>query len=41
MTLQGHLQNGYAVNAEIAAVHLGLGNREKALEYLDKACNRI
>ncbi|MDH4271199.1 MAG: protein kinase [Candidatus Aminicenantes bacterium] len=37
--LEGHLQRGYAVNAEIAAVYLGLGNREKALEYLDKACD--
>jgi eukaryotic-like serine/threonine-protein kinase len=35
--LEGNLKKGYLVNAEIAAVHLGLGNREKALEYLDKA----
>ena len=35
--LEEYLQGGYAVNAEIAAVHLGLGNREKALGYLEKA----
>jgi TolB-like protein/Flp pilus assembly protein TadD/tRNA A-37 threonylcarbamoyl transferase component Bud32 len=35
--LEEHLQRGYLVNAEIASVHLGLGNKEKALEYLDKA----
>jgi tetratricopeptide (TPR) repeat protein len=37
--LEEHLQRGYLVNAEIAAVHLGLGNKKKALEYLDKACD--
>ena len=35
--LEEHLKNGYTVNAEIAAVHLGLGNREKALEFLGRA----
>ena len=35
--LEEHLKRGYLVNAEIATVYLGLGNREKALEYLDKA----
>jgi adenylate cyclase len=35
--LEEHLQRGDLVNAEIASVHLGLGNKEKALEYLDKA----
>ncbi len=35
--LEEHLKSGYTVNAEIAAVHLGLGNRERALEFLGKA----
>jgi len=35
--LEEHLKSGYTVNAEIASVHLGLGNREKALEFLDRA----
>ena len=35
--LEGYLQRGYPVNAEIAAVHLGLGDREKASEYLGRA----
>jgi serine/threonine protein kinase/Flp pilus assembly protein TadD len=39
LTLEGHLLKGYAVNAEIAAVYLGLGDREKALQCLDKACH--
>jgi eukaryotic-like serine/threonine-protein kinase len=34
--LEDHLKRGDLVNAEIATVYLGLGNREKALEYLDK-----
>jgi Flp pilus assembly protein TadD len=37
--LEERLQRGDLVNAEIATVYLGLGNREKALEYLDKACD--
>jgi len=37
--LEGYLQRGYGVNAEIASVYLGLGNKEKALEYLGKACD--
>ena len=37
--LEEYLQKAYAVNAEIAAVHLGLGDKEKALEYLGKACD--
>jgi len=39
LTLEAHLQRGYAVNAEIAAVYLGLGDTEKVLQYLDKACD--
>ncbi len=35
--LEEHLKSGYTVRAEIAAVHLGLGNREKALEFLGRA----
>ena len=35
--LEGYLRRGYSVNAEIASVQLGLGNTEKALEYLGKA----
>ncbi len=35
--LEGDLKRGYLVNAEIAAVYLGLGDREKALNYLVKA----
>jgi len=35
--LEEHLKNGYTVNAEIAALHLGLGEREKALESLGRA----
>ncbi len=35
--LEEHLKNGYTVNAEIASVHLGLGNREKASEFLGRA----
>ena len=35
--LEEHLKKGYTVNAEIAAVHLGLGEREKALEFLGRA----
>jgi eukaryotic-like serine/threonine-protein kinase len=35
--LEEHLKRGDLVNAEIATVYLGLGNKEKALEYLDKA----
>ena len=37
--LEGYLQRGYPVNAEIASVYLGLGNQEKASEYLGRACD--
>jgi adenylate cyclase len=35
--LEEYLQKGCAVNAEIASVHLGLGDKEKTLDYLGKA----
>jgi len=35
--LEGSLLKGCPVNVEIASVHLGLGEKEKALEWLDKA----
>jgi tetratricopeptide (TPR) repeat protein len=31
------LQQGYEVQSDIALVYLGLGNRKKALEWLEKA----
>jgi len=37
--LEGYLQKGYPVNAEIASVYLGLGEKDKALEWLGKACD--
>jgi serine/threonine protein kinase/tetratricopeptide (TPR) repeat protein len=37
--LKGFLQRGYTVNAEIALVYLGLGDKEKAFEWLGKAFN--
>jgi serine/threonine protein kinase/Flp pilus assembly protein TadD len=38
-TLKGFLQRGYTVNLEIALVHLGLGEQDKAFEWLGKACD--
>jgi serine/threonine protein kinase/tetratricopeptide (TPR) repeat protein len=38
-TLKGFLQKGYTVNFEIALVYLGLGDKEKAFEWLGKACD--
>jgi serine/threonine protein kinase/Flp pilus assembly protein TadD len=38
-TLKGFLKRGYTVNFEIALVDLGLGDKEKALEWLEKACD--
>jgi len=37
--LEGYLQRGYPVNAEIASVYLGLGEKDKASEWLGKACD--
>jgi tetratricopeptide (TPR) repeat protein len=37
--LKGFLQRGYTVNAEIALVYLGLGDKEKDFEWLGKAFN--
>jgi serine/threonine protein kinase/Flp pilus assembly protein TadD len=38
-TLKSFLQRGYTVNFEIALVCLGLGDKEQALECLEKACD--
>jgi len=38
-TLKEFLQRGYTVNFEIALVYLGLGDKEKAFEWLGKACD--
>jgi len=35
--LEGSLAKGYPVNVDIASVYLGLGEKEKALEWLDRA----
>ena len=35
--LTGFLQQGYEVQSDIALVHYGLGDREKALDWLEKA----
>jgi serine/threonine protein kinase/tetratricopeptide (TPR) repeat protein len=37
--LKDFLQRGYTVNLEIALVHLGLGDKDKAFEWLGKACD--
>jgi len=38
-TLKGFLQRGYTVNFEIALVYHGLGNKEQAFQWLEKACD--
>jgi len=38
-TLKEFLQRGYTVNFEIALVFLGLGDQERAFEWLGKACD--
>jgi tetratricopeptide (TPR) repeat protein len=37
-TLEGCLRRGYTVNFEIALTYLGLGDKDKAFEWLEKAC---
>jgi tetratricopeptide (TPR) repeat protein len=35
--LEGFLKQGYSVNSDLALIHLGLGERDKTFEYLEKA----
>jgi len=37
--LKGYLEKSYPVNVEIASVYLGLGEKDKASEWLGKACD--
>jgi Flp pilus assembly protein TadD len=37
--LEKYSQRGYLVSSEIALVYLGLGEKDKALEWLDKVCD--
>jgi adenylate cyclase len=37
--LEGYLAKGYSISVEIASVYLGLGEKEKALEWLAQACD--
>jgi TolB-like protein/Flp pilus assembly protein TadD/tRNA A-37 threonylcarbamoyl transferase component Bud32 len=40
-TLMDFLRRGYTVNFDIALIYLGFGDKEKALEWLGKACDDV